>query len=119
VERALYLGALIAGQPVFIGVWFAAKVVGTVEWHKRNGEEPKAAGEPASPRVVYQRFLILAGASLASAAGGWAIYDGVVGRSWVEPLLPPLALVILTGWLVQVLGGPMRLRPWRDDGFGL
>lgn len=70
VERPLYLGSLIAGQPGFIGVWFILKGVA--------GYKIGFAHNPRIERRLFQLFLLNNAISLGLAALGWVIWKFVL-----------------------------------------
>lgn len=74
VERALYLGALLAGQPIFVGLWFTLKSLGA---SNLLGNRRDTGERDDKERRLYQRFLLLGGVSLAWAGGGWAVGQAV------------------------------------------
>jgi hypothetical protein len=63
VERPLFLGALVAGYPEFIGVWFVFKGIAGYS----------SALDPTPARRTFQLFLLNSGLSLAGAPLGWLI----------------------------------------------
>jgi hypothetical protein len=96
VERVLYTGALFAGQPIFIGLWLTLKTLGSGDLLSKGGSKD---------RRVYQRFLVLSGASLAFSAVGWRMGDWILDqRDWLEPVLMGGGLVVgatILGWMAS------------------
>jgi hypothetical protein len=70
LERFLYVTALLARQPEFIGVWLLLKVVG--QW-KRWAGGPEHAGAAVPGPAAFNVFLIGNGLSVGFAAAGWKI----------------------------------------------
>ena len=97
VERILYVCALLADAGVFIPLWVAIKVVGTV------------VTTPGERRGV-QRTMLLNGVSILFAAAGWVIAtNGGDGRSWllgVAIVGPPAVAITLALWI--------DVRRWND-----
>jgi hypothetical protein len=91
VERDLYVMALLAAQPLFIGLWLTLKTLGSAEILGRWGSAAdfgQAREFSKLARQTYQRFLTLAGLSLLWAVGGWAMGEGIEdSRYWATGLI--------------------------------
>ncbi len=101
VERTLYLTALIAGQPVFVGIWLAAKVVGSADLAPGRSRREEDA-ENSLARATFQRFLLLSGVSLMYAGAGWTVFHAFIVDRWTI-VVAPIALVGLSSLLVWEL----------------
>ena len=63
VERSIYYGAVLSGEPLVISVWFTLKTISqSPRWGKDKG--------PIQGRGIFQPFLVGSGLSLLFAIGG-------------------------------------------------
>ena len=99
-ERGLYYGALFAGQPFFISVWFTLKTVAqSPRWGKDKG--------PVQGRGIFQPFLVGSGMSLLFSAGGFYVADLLMTQGSIELRLLKAGFILLA--LLTIWGFSRRI----------
>jgi len=98
VERALYVGSLIAGAPQFIGFWLALKVAG--QWYAWK-DGIKEGDRVLSGHSIFSIFLIGNGVSIGYAFIGFFLISEIP-KSMVASVVVPFVVLAATGclWLI-------------------
>jgi hypothetical protein len=92
VKRTLYVAAILAGHPEFIGIWLALKVAG--QWQVWNAGISEVSG-----RTIFSIFLIGSGLSIAYSYVGALVVAGLLENRYLHAfglmILLPAATVAL------------------------